>query len=62
VTAGLQPGKNSSIKFHYIAYTVAFALIPAFLRVYRSRWRFFVELGVAFAVYLAALPVAAVWP
>ncbi len=62
VSDGLQPGRHSSIKFHYVAYTFAFALVPAFVRAFRRAWVFYAHLGLVLGVYFIALPVAMVWP
>lgn len=59
--AGLLPGKNSTIKFLYVAWMTPYAIAVAF----RGNWRtrgFHVALASILLVFMAALPMALHWP
>ena len=60
-TAGLLPGKNSSIKFMYIAWAVPFGVGTAAAQPISNRL-FWVVLGLELLVAIAALPVSLNWP
>ena len=60
-TAGLLPGKNSTIKFLYIAWAVPFGIGTAASLQMGSRL-FWVLFGLELAVAIVALPVSMSWP
>ncbi|WP_437482560.1 hypothetical protein WME75_41080 [Sorangium sp. So ce1014] len=59
--AGLLPGKNSSIKFLYVAYAIPYLVAVALW--FRPRVRLYNALvALSLLVYAAALPVSIYWP
>jgi hypothetical protein len=61
ITAGLEPGKNSSIKFTYFAFAVPFLLIFAGKAFPKTPWLSRPLLGLSILSYVAALPIATFW-
>jgi hypothetical protein len=59
---GLKPGNQTTIKFFYFAYCVAFFVVPIFFRRVRAGWRYGASLALLCLLYGAMLPVAVVWP
>ena len=59
--AGLLPGKNSTIKYLYVAWMTPYAIAVAFRGRFGSR-TFHAALGLIVLTFMAALPVCIHWP